>query len=339
MKNPMIKLAAAAVITIAVILGIHFLDRALVSTGWAEICKNVQQSSTISFAVYRELAGTNKLQGRIYEKDGHLVRAEFDYLGLFRPCNAMLMDKQAGRVIWMDTQRKMAWKDTIEQPPAFSSMYDLFKNFRNTPGSSLQELGECQQNKQRLLGFTLSTKDEYLGHMDYTLWIDPNSMLPVRIERQSNSEKEIFKDFIFDKRLDGSLFDFEPEGYQFDQLSTLEKKEAANGMKMANRMKSGIKMDKILKACRQYTKDHHGQWPDNLDELQRYGITSDSRVNPQRIGKIGYVYIKPSPPVTDSTLVLHETYDQWSEGINIGTGIFQVRFIRDEREFKNMLNQ
>ena len=75
-------------------------------------------------------------------------------------------------------------------------------------------------------------------------------------------------------------------------------------------------------------ESQHGIWPNNLQELGLSDIDFSE-----------YVYLKPSGQIDDSTIILYQDYSTWSEGINVGLGNFQVKFIQDEMEFKSMLEQ
>ena len=81
------------------------------------------------------------LTGRIYEKDGYLVRTELQWPEPM-PFDTMLTDKRAGNHLYMDSQRKVAWHPSVEIRDATASIYELFTNYLHMPGYSVKKLGK-----------------------------------------------------------------------------------------------------------------------------------------------------------------------------------------------------
>ena len=208
------KLAVAAAIVIAVLAGVHFLGGAAdgTSQAFAAIARNVNQTSTLQFA-FR----SGQLTGRVYEKDGYLVRTEIQSPEP-APFDTVLMDKRAGNYLYMDSRRKIAFHPNVEFRHASSSVYELFTNYRNMPGYSVKTLGEERIDDQLVIGFRLVTYIPQIGPLTYNIWADPETKLPIRIETtvtnpQGNPVEQTITDIRFDEPLDDALFDFTPEGY------------------------------------------------------------------------------------------------------------------------------
>ncbi|MDI6450369.1 carboxypeptidase regulatory-like domain-containing protein [Anaerobaca lacustris] len=208
------KLAVAAAIVIAVMAGVHLLGGAAdgTSRAFAAIARNVNQSSTVQFTIH-----SADYTGRVYEKDGYLVRSEFQSPQA-APFDAVLMDKRAGNYLYMDSQRKVAWHPNVEFRHAPSSIYDLFTDYRNMPGYSVKTLGEKRIGNQLAAGFRLTTYVPHVGPLQCDIWTDPQTKLPVRIDTtastpQGDPVEQTITDIQFDQPLDDILFDFTPEGY------------------------------------------------------------------------------------------------------------------------------
>ena len=84
-------------------------------------------------------------------------------------------------------------------------------------------------------------------------------------------------------------------------------------------------MNEILKACFVHN-NQHGQWPNSLQELALSGVDVDR-----------YVYLKPSGESKGRVIVLHDLYDAWEGGINVGFNNFRVEFMEDESAFEELL--
>jgi len=230
----------------------------------------------------------------------------------------------------MDSKRKVAWISGVTHKYAESSIYDMFSDFQHMPGYATKKLGAKTIGDKTVQGFQLSKKDDTIGSLRYIIWADMRTNLPILVELlaqtpQGESVEQTVTDIVFDELLEESLFDFSPEGYTIQQVDVDPR---------VNRMKSAVQMNDILKACRQYVQQHNGQWPEDLSELHAYGIGPETFSNPRRVGKVGYCYIKPSGPVSETTVVLHEGYDEWSDGINVGYANFHVQFVKEEASFR-----
>lgn len=208
------KLAVAAAIVVAVLAGVHFLGGAAdgTSQAFAAIARNVNQSSTLQFAIR-----SGQLTGRVYEKGGYLVRAEFQSPEPW-PFDTMLTNRRTDERLYLDSRRKIA----VHPDGAFlstpSSIYELFTNYQNMPGYSVKTLGEKHISNQLVVGFRLTTYVPNIGRMQYEVWTDPETELPIRINvtgqgPQGESFEQTITDIRFDQPLDNALFDFPPEGY------------------------------------------------------------------------------------------------------------------------------
>lgn len=331
MQSRITKLAIASLIIVTISISIYQLGGSFDSTAFADICQNVIRSSTISFNL--RVSPDSEHVSRIYEKDSHLVRIEFErgIFPLLPNVDVMLMDAQTGESLVIDTHNKVAkYSSTKNNDEPTSSIYEMFKNYSNLPGFTVKELGERTIDGRMTKGFELSRNQDVAF-----IWVDLETKLPILLEKQGktnggDSFVQTITDIVFDEPLDDSLFDFEPSGFKIETFVPHP---------TVQRMQSAVKMNDILKACRQYVNDHNGQWPDKLTALHAYGIGPETFVNPHRVDKVGFVYHKPSGPVTEKTVIMHDVYDEWSGGINVGYGNFQVHVVKDENEFKALLNE
>ncbi len=325
------KLAAAAVIVIAVMVGISQLDSS--SDAWADVLENIRNSKTLTCLV------------RPKEQDPPImeVMVIHPYLSRFEFLKQIPNAPIAGGQIWIvDTGKgKSLILDTVKKKgkvcPADKAMldiYDTFRNFRDNVDYSVDEISSRQVGGKRAIGFKLKKEEE---KHEIMVWADPETKLPLLMEvtcenREGQVMQHVVTDIVFDAELDVSLFSLQPpKGYK------LEKFEYDT---LVKRAMSAANMDRILKACRKYVNDHGGQWPDSLQDLAKYGLEKDTLTNPrQPSSEVGYVYLKPSASPSESVVVLYEVYDTWNGGISVGFANYHVLFFKRESEFERRLKE
>jgi len=98
-------------------------------------------------------------------------------------------------------------------PDYMGVLRNLITNLEETPGFTVEELGKQQIDGRTLLGFRATHPEA-----EITIWADPETALPVRVEQVSGQMRVICRNLQFDVPLDESLFSMEvPEGYKVQQ--------------------------------------------------------------------------------------------------------------------------
>lgn len=332
--NRFTKLAAAAVIIIAVIIGIHQFGGSIdvASVTFADVLENIRNSKTLTFMVRPKEQEPPIMKVMVI--DPYVSR--FEFIGEQMPSAPIIggqiwiIDTDKGKALILDTVKK-----TGKVYPAQREMldtYDAFRNFRDRVDFSVEEIGNRQIGDKQAIGFKLKKENE---NREITIWADPKTKLPILMEETyENAEGQIMQhvitDIVFDAELDESLFSLRPpEGYKAKEIEYDPR---------VNRLKSAVNMDRIIKACRKYVNEHNGQWPDSLQVLTTYGLDKDVFTNPgQPAREVGYVYLKPPASPSESRIVLYEAYDVWDGGINVGHANYHIEFIKEESDFKNRL--
>lgn len=111
---------------------------------------------------------------------------------------------------------------------------------------------------------------------------------------------------------------------------------------VALRGKSASNIRQVLMAAAMYQAEHKGEWPEKLDDVKKYLKDAPVMTNPQQPErKNPFVYLKPKTPVKMPAqhVVMHESYDKFGEGINVGFADGHVEWIGQERRFKDLLLQ
>ena len=111
---------------------------------------------------------------------------------------------------------------------------------------------------------------------------------------------------------------------------------------IAFRMVSGINLSEIGQAIRDYSADHNGKFPSNLQEFaEKAGIPPkimESKFKPDDFEGPSYIYISGQDLSMDSSNILaYENPEFCSEGVNVLYLDFHVAWVRPEvfiRELK-----
>jgi outer membrane lipoprotein-sorting protein len=209
MKSPITKIATAAVILVSVVAGIYFLGVPTESVAWADVVRPILTARTVVFNVEGENIpttkvmnmGTQRVRGEVLSEDGKTVQVIiFDY-DTFRMLQLIPSKKEA---VVIDL------KDLPEEP---ENILEELRNFvteiQNDPEISVEQLGEKEIDGRVVTGFRARNPDG-----EFTVWADPQTALPIRIEQTWRQMQFVYTDFQFDIEMDESLFSMEiPEGY------------------------------------------------------------------------------------------------------------------------------
>lgn len=344
MKKRITKLAAAAVIIIAVFLGLDLIvGPNTAGVAWGEVLENICNSKTLTCLMRAKEDGPPI--GKIMTIDPYLLRCEL--LGEQQIAAARIW---GGQILVADTGKGKGLildivKKTAKMCPADKEMlpiYDTFRNFRNRVGFSVDEIGGRQIGDKQAIGFKLRKTELKRGEgkCEIIVWADSETKLPILMEetlenREGQVEQFVVTDIVFDAELDVSLFSVKPpEGYKLEELND------GRGVELAKRTMSIANVHRILMACKKYVTEHNGQWPDSLQELTKYGVDKETFVNPRQPAlEVGYIYLKPPAFPAESRIVLYGAYDTWNGGISVGFADYHVEFMKDESGFKKQLKE
>jgi len=209
MKSRTGKIAAAAVIIVSVVTGIHFLGGSTESVAWADVVRPILTARTVVFNVEGENVpvtrvmnmGTQRVRGEVLSPDGKTVQA-------------IVIDFDASRMLTLIPNQKRAvlieLKDMLEKPEnVLEELRNMVTEIQNDPDVSVEPLGEKEIDGRIAQGFRATGLD-----VELTVWADPKTSLPIRMEQKWRQMQFVYTDFQFDIEMDESLFSMEiPEGY------------------------------------------------------------------------------------------------------------------------------
>ena len=213
MKSPITKLAAAAVIIIAVSIG---LNQIISSTpAFAEVIQPFLTARTATFKVTIEGKG--------------FPRQEYD--GMFmEPCRMrhtqpgggiVIVDLEQGKFVTLIPQLKQAVVLEMINVPEYPGDLNFFQEIRMRilkaqplDDESVEFLGEKKLDGQTAIGYRVQKPE-----LNATVWANSESKMPIQIEIFEESMTVAMSNIVFDVELDETLFSLDiPEEYSVKTL-------------------------------------------------------------------------------------------------------------------------
>ena len=215
MRSRITKLAAAAVIIIAILTAIHFLGSPIEGIAWADVVRPILTARTIAFTlrmaegenvpITRVMSmGTQRVRGEVLSADGKTVQV------------IIIIDYDTSRMLQLIPKQKTAVLIELKDIPetekpenVLEAMRNIITELQNDPNVLVEPLGDKEIDGQIAIGFRATGPDGEL-----TIWADPQTALPIRMEQKWRQMQFVCTDFQFDIEMDESLFSMEiPEGY------------------------------------------------------------------------------------------------------------------------------
>lgn len=238
MKNRITKLAAVAVIIIAVLVGINHFGGSLGrgSVAFADVLKYIQtQSYTFDLTMEPVFEGSVNvnIKAMIFElgrvrMDCSVPVGEMSSITDFTTEKTLLLFHENNTAVIKE-------EPVLNKSTGAQGMFVLFTrpidNLWNMRDGTEEQLGEKEINGQPVTGFKVLQEDRYFQY-DMTIWADAADGVPRLVEVTSKpldgsfSIKWTMENFDLDVDLDEELFSLEvPDGYTLAYQEDLEKIE------------------------------------------------------------------------------------------------------------------
>jgi hypothetical protein len=205
MKTKLTKLAAVAVIIIAVTAGVLQFSGGTVT--WAKVIEPILNARTVVLDLVVGSEETGLVVHDIIV--GSKIRRTIPNMG------SAIIDIDNARMLRLDPLDKKAVYIDIQGPfQQWARSYlgivrDIVADVENHPEWPIQELGQQLIDGQRAVGFLLSEPNIKL-----TIWADAETAMPIRIEMLTGPSQTIIKNIEFDVSVDESLVSMDvPDGY------------------------------------------------------------------------------------------------------------------------------
>ena len=359
MQRKIIKLTAAAVILLGVILGINYLGAPIdgASTAFAAAMDSIKQARTFSCIMIDEVyyednhePGTYLSQDKIMFKEPYWERTEKltspwpRYVGeitihdyekrqelILRPAN-----KEA-------ILRDLSSSYSVDEETGLISLTKLDTRLRDylleKSVGTFDDLGEEELNGQTIWKIQSKKKNCII-----TLWINPQNNYPVQLEikyTETYNLPILYTEIKIDEELVDGLFSLvPPEDYELVQ------KEKGGWTDYQSKLSAKLKQLGLY--CVIYANDNNDQFPDNLNQLVMPGLITDEQLNnlladpdnPQSPRVIEYH--KPLAIGNDwdrsTQVILYQKYDMWPpEGIVVCFADGHSEIIQDQKKFEEFI--
>jgi hypothetical protein len=217
------KLAVAAAIVIAALIGLQFFGSPLGSSvTWADVVQPIFHANTaeLDIIIGAEQDDTPVIHDMVM---GSRIRRTMSNVGGV----VTVIDLEAGRLLSLTEEKQEAEYIDLEGLPSIPNYMDQLRNvltmLQDSPAFDVEQLGEHRIDGRAVIGFRATHPK-----VDITIWADPETALPVRIEQAAGQLVVVCKNLQFDVPLNESLFSMEaPQGYtvkeqQIDLLGATE---------------------------------------------------------------------------------------------------------------------
>jgi len=222
MKGPITKMAAAAAIIIAVLIGINQLGSGTVT--FADVIKPILNARTVVLDFIVGSEETGPVMHDIIV--GSKIRRTITISNME---TIMIIDLDNAKMLTLDPPSKSAAYIDIKGPlqEQTKNLMEFVRNavirVKDKPDIPVQELGQREINGKKAVGFLVRGHNE-----EVTIWANAKTAEPVRIELLYGQTRYILRNIEFDVRVDESLVSMEPPaGYtlsdkQFDMTQFTE---------------------------------------------------------------------------------------------------------------------
>ena len=243
MKSRITKFAVAAVIIVAVLIGINYFDGSIdgASVAFADVVRPLLAAETGSFKMTIDVVDSGLDWINCGDETVQTIEVVFAGPGRTRwnvPTGEVLVaNMQEGKVLILIPAKKQAGVMEVGPPGVIPrhnrfnkllALRPLIEYALETEDESVEFLGEREIEGVTAIGYHISGPDH---HGDVTVWAEAETKLPVRIEQSMGTETTIISDITYDVELDESLFSVEPpEAYS---VPTREEQDTEPGFVIA----------------------------------------------------------------------------------------------------------
>ena len=236
MKSSITRMAAAAVIIIAVLVGMHFIGNPFAATvTFAKAIEPILNARTVILDLIVGDEETSPLMHDIVV--GSRIRRTISNI----PNVTSIIDLENAKILALDDNNKTAAYVDIKGPlqEGTRNFVEFLREVVVKLQDNHEELGEQEIDGQRAIGFVSRGPNE-----EVKIWADAKTALPIRIELRVGQFFSILKNFQFDVPIEDSLISMDvPEGYtlqetQFD-LSGSTEQDFIEGLRIWTRVHDG----------------------------------------------------------------------------------------------------
>ena len=215
MHTRMTKLAAAAAIIIGVFVVFNVIDTGG-SITWAKVVEPILSARTLILDI---VVGDEESSPVMHDTIvGSRIRRTISNI----PGTVMVIDPDSGKMLALDENGKSASYIDIQGPLAEGTknfvefLRQVITKLQNSEDFSVEKLEQRVIDGRKVVGLSVEGPQEGV-----TIWADPDTAVPVRIELRAGNTPFILKNIEFDVPVDESLVSMDiPAGYSAGQAQT-----------------------------------------------------------------------------------------------------------------------
>jgi outer membrane lipoprotein-sorting protein len=216
MRSPVSRVSVGAVLVLAIATVALWFHASGTPYAFADFVKPILEAKSAKFKVVFERHGKQVATGNCMVLAPNRDRMELQEPG--RPVEIMISDHSQGVVVMIDSVRKVAVVNKVAGLPGEQASMNLLEEMRalilgaEKPDVRRESLGEKEVEGRRAVGWRLSGPGLQEPGLTATIWGDPQTGLPIRLESYYalHDQKSTCSDFVFNVDLDASLFSLEP---------------------------------------------------------------------------------------------------------------------------------
>lgn len=215
MRSKAAKIAAAAVIVIALLLGLQFLENPLGShLTFAQVIQPILNARTVAVDT---IVGEDETAPAMHDVvKGSRIRRTMSHMN-----SIAIIDLDSGRMLTLDPEQKGAIYVDIRGPVAEGTksyvglVREIVTRLKGRSDLPVTNLGRQTIDGRDVLGLEVREANTQL-----TIWADAKTTLPVRIEVRQGESVTILKNIEFDVPIEDSLVSMDvPPGYTLHETT------------------------------------------------------------------------------------------------------------------------
>ena len=210
MQSKITKIAAVIAIVLVGIVAFYTFDSTTGAT-WASVINPLMTSQTVVFDAVANTQGVT-IRAKVMNMGTQRIRYEIE------PPQGppiIIFDQEHSQMLQLFPDKKQAFLIDLRNLPDempenyLASIRNLIKELQNDPNVSIEQLPDTMIDNRKAVAFRAKN-----DHDDITVWADPETLLPIRLELLQNNISTVCTNFQFDIDLDPSLFSMDiPAGY------------------------------------------------------------------------------------------------------------------------------
>jgi hypothetical protein len=212
MNSRWTKLAAAAVLVVAVLIGMQFVGGSTVT--FAQVIQPILNANTavLDIIIGADEPNTPVIHDMIM---GSRIRRTMSNIA----GNVSIIDLESGRILNLTEAKKEAvyidLKGLPSMPNYMEQLRSVIVQLQDSPHFVVEDLGTRDIDGRKAVGFLAKHP-----RSEITIWADAKTGLPIRIDQKDGQMLVIAKNLQFDAPLDQAQFSMEvPEGYKLQQTN------------------------------------------------------------------------------------------------------------------------